>query len=141
MLAVPFSLIGAVWLLYVLGYNVSVATWVGVLALIGLDAETGVFMLLFLDLAYDSLSKNRSLTVKELEGAVIAGSAKRLRPKLMTVAAAATGLLPTMISSGTGSDVAKRIVAPMMGGLMISFLLELLIYPPLYYLWRKRSIR
>jgi Cu(I)/Ag(I) efflux system membrane protein CusA/SilA len=139
-LAVPFSLVGAVWLLYALGYNLSVATWVGMIALIGLDAETGVFMLLFLDLAYDEARQKATLERKGgLVDAIVDGAAKRLRPKLMTVATAFFGLLPTMLAIGTGSDVAKRIVAPMVGGLASSFVLELLVYPPLYFLW-KRSV-
>jgi Cu(I)/Ag(I) efflux system membrane protein CusA/SilA len=140
-LAVPFSLVGAVWLLYALGYNISVATWVGMIALVGLDAETGVFMLLFLDLAYQE-ARQKCLLHRDggLANAVVEGAAKRLRPKLMTVAAAFLGLLPTMLSIGTGSDVAKRIVAPMVGGLASSFVLELIVYPPLYFLWKRQSI-
>ena len=138
-LAVPFSLVGAVWLLYALGYNISVATWVGMIALVGLDAETGVFMLLFLDLAYEEARHKGSLGRKDgLADAIVAGAAKRLRPKLMTVATAFFGLMPAMLSIGTGSDVAKRIVAPMVGGLASSFVLELLVYPPLYLLWKRR---
>jgi copper/silver efflux system protein len=138
-LAVPFSLVGAVWLLYALGYNVSVATWVGMIALVGLDAETGVFMLLFLDLAYEEALQKGLLNRKGgLTDAIVEGAAKRLRPKLMTVAAAFFGLMPAMLTIGT-SDVAKRIVAPMIGGLASSFVLELLVYPPLYFLWKRRG--
>jgi copper/silver efflux system protein len=137
--AVPFSLVGAVWVLYTLGYNISVATWVGMIALVGLDAETGVFMLLFLDLAYAEAKRKGSLHQDQgLANAIVDGAAKRLRPKLMTVTAAFMGLLPTMLATGSGADVAKRIVAPMMGGLVSSFILELLVYPPLYFLWRRR---
>jgi Cu(I)/Ag(I) efflux system membrane protein CusA/SilA len=138
-LAVPFSLVGAVWLLYALGYNTSVATWVGMIALVGLDAETGVFMLLFLDLACEE-ARQRGLLGGErgLANAIVDGAAKRLRPKLMTVATAFLGLMPAMLAIGTGSDVAKRIVAPMVGGLASSFVLELLVYPPLYLLWKRR---
>jgi copper/silver efflux system protein len=140
-LAVPFSLVGAVWLLYALGYNVSVATWVGMIGLVGLDAETGVFMLLFLDLAYKE-ARQRGLLGQEggLTNAIVDGAAKRMRPKLMTVATAFLGLLPAMLAIGTGSDVAKRIVAPMVGGLASSFVLELLVYPPLYFLWKRRRV-
>jgi copper/silver efflux system protein len=139
-LAVPFSLVGAVWLLYALGYNVSVATWIGMIALVGLDAETGVFMLLFLDLAYEEASRRGLLgRAGGLEDAIVNGAARRLRPKLMTVATAFLGLLPAMLAIGTGSDVAKRIVAPMVGGLASSFVLELLVYPPLYFLWKRRG--
>lgn len=138
-LAVPFSLVGAVWLLYALGYNVSVATWVGMIALVGLDAETGVFMLLFLDLAYEE-ARQRGLLGREggLADAIVDGAAKRMRPKLMTVATAFLGLMPAMLAIGTGSDVAKRIVAPLVGGLASSFVLELLVYPPLYFLWKRQ---
>jgi Cu(I)/Ag(I) efflux system membrane protein CusA/SilA len=138
-LAVPFSLVGAVWLLYALGYNVSVATWVGMIALVGLDAETGVFMLLFLDLAFEE-ARQRGLLRREggLTDAIVDGAARRMRPKLMTVATAFLGLMPAMLAIGTGSDVAKRIVAPMVGGLASSFVLELLVYPPLYFLWKRQ---
>ena len=140
-LAVPFSLVGAVWLLFALGYNVSVATWIGMIALIGLDAETGVFMLLFLDLAYEE-ARTKGLLRRPggLADAIVEGAAKRMRPKLMTVAAAFLGLLPAMLAIGTGSDVAKRIVAPMVGGLASSFVLELLVYPPLYFLWKRQRV-
>jgi Cu(I)/Ag(I) efflux system membrane protein CusA/SilA len=137
MLAVPFSLIGAVWLLYVLGYNVSIAVWVGMIALMGLDAETGVFMLLFLDLAYhDAVRAGRMRTREDLREAIIHGAVKRIRPKLMTVSAAFMGLMPIMWSLGTGADMMKRVVAPMIGGLVTSFILELLVYPPIYEIWK-----
>jgi copper/silver efflux system protein len=140
MLAVPFSAVGAVWLLWLLDYNVSIAVWVGVIALLGLDAETGVFMLLFLDLSYDEY-KARGLIRDEkgLIEAIVHGAVKRVRPKAMTVCAAMLGLLPVMWSIGTGADVMKRIAAPMVGGLVTSFLLELLVYPAIYFLWRKRE--
>jgi Cu(I)/Ag(I) efflux system membrane protein CusA/SilA len=141
MLAVPFSAIGAVWLFYFLGYNVSIAAWVGMIALLGLDAETGVFMLLFLDLSYEE-AKRRGLlrTLAELDEAIVHGAVKRVRPKMMTVCAAFMGLLPIMWSTSAGSDVMKRIAAPMVGGLITSFLLELLVYPPIYKLWKRRSL-
>jgi Cu(I)/Ag(I) efflux system membrane protein CusA/SilA len=141
MLAVPFSAIGAIWLLYMLGYNISIAVWVGMIALMGLDAETGVFMLLFLDLSHDEAKKRGQLkTTGDLVEAIIHGAVKRVRPKAMTVAAAFIGLLPIMWSTGTGSDLMKRIAAPMVGGLVTSFLLELLVYPAIYYLWRKKEV-
>ncbi len=141
MLAVPFSAIGAVWLLYALGYNVSIAVWVGMIALMGLDAETGVFMLLFLDLSFDEAKKaGRLRTREELVEAIIHGAVKRVRPKAMTVFAAMLGLLPIMWSTGTGADLMKRIAAPMIGGLVTSFAMELLVYPAVYFLWRKRQI-
>jgi Cu(I)/Ag(I) efflux system membrane protein CusA/SilA len=139
LLAVPFSLIGAVWYLWILGYHVSIAVWVGMIALMGLDAETGVFMLLFLDLSYhDAVRKGKMKTYQDLKDAVIHGAVKRLRPKMMTVTAAMMGLLPIMWSMGTGADMMKRIAAPMIGGLVTSFILELLVYPPIYTLWKWR---
>lgn len=138
LMAVPFSLVGAVGLLYILDYNVSVAVWVGMIALMGLDAETGVFMLLYLDLSYeDAKKKGRLRNREELIEAVVHGAVHRVRPKIMTVLAAMMGLLPIMWSDGTGSDVMKRIAAPMVGGLVTSFILELLVYPPLYMLWKE----
>ncbi len=140
MLAVPFSVVGAVWLMYFLGYNVSIAAWVGMIALMGLDAETGVFMLLFLDLSYDEAKKQGRLsTLGELHEAIIHGAVKRVRPKMMTVTAAFMGLMPIMWSVGTGADVMKRVAAPMVGGLATSFLMELLVYPAIYLLWKWNS--
>jgi Cu(I)/Ag(I) efflux system membrane protein CusA/SilA len=142
MLAVPFSAIGAIWLFYILGYNVSIAAWVGMIALLGLDAETGVFMLLFLDLSYDEYKRSGKLrTIADLDEAIVHGAVKRARPKMMTVAAAFMGLLPIMWSTSAGADVMKRIAAPMLGGLATSFLLELLVYPAVFKLWKKRTIR
>jgi Cu(I)/Ag(I) efflux system membrane protein CusA/SilA len=139
MLAVPFSLIGAVWYLWLLNYNISIAVWVGMIALMGLDAETGVFMLLFLDLSYnDAVRKGKMKTYQELEEAIIHGAVKRIRPKMMTVMAAMMGLVPIMWSLGTGADMMKRIAAPMIGGLVTSFILELLVYPPIYAFWKWR---
>jgi len=137
MLAVPFSVIGAVWLIYLLGYNISIAVWVGMIALMGLDAETGVFMLLFLDLSYnDAVRAGKMRTKEDLREAVIHGAVKRIRPKMMTVCAAFMGLMPVMWSLGTGADMMKRVVAPMIGGLFTSFILELLVYPPIYEMWK-----
>lgn len=133
LLAVPFSAVGAVWLLWALGYNISIGVWVGLIALLGLDAETGIFMLLYLDLAYDEL-KPRSR--EELREAIYHGAVKRVRPKVMTVACAFFGLVPIMWSTGAGADVMKRIAAPMIGGLFTSFLMELLVYPAIYYRWK-----
>jgi copper/silver efflux system protein len=137
LLAVPFSVVGAVWLMWALGYNVSIAAWVGMIALMGLDAETGVFMLLFLDLAYDEAKGKGLLRNREdLEEAIVHGAVKRVRPKMMTVTAAFMGLMPIMWSTGTGADVMKRIAAPMVGGLATSFVMELLVYPAIYLLWK-----
>jgi copper/silver efflux system protein len=141
MLAVPFSAIGAVWLLWLLDYNVSIAVWVGLIALMGLDAETGVFMLLFLDLSYDEAKRGGRLrTPGDLVEAIIHGAVKRVRPKAMTVFAAFIGLLPIMWSTGIGADLMKRIAAPMVGGLVTSFILELLVYPAVFYLWRRKGL-
>jgi Cu(I)/Ag(I) efflux system membrane protein CusA/SilA len=142
MLAVPFSAIGAIWLFYLLDYNVSIAAWVGMIALLGLDAETGVFMLLFLDLSHDSYKQRGMLrTAQDLDEAIVHGAVKRVRPKMMTVAATFMGLLPIMWATSAGSDVMKRIAAPMIGGLATSFLLELLVYPAVYKLWKMRELR
>jgi copper/silver efflux system protein len=141
MLAVPFSAVGAIWLLYLLGYNVSIAVWVGMIALMGLDAETGVFMLLFLDLSHDEAkAAGRLRTTWDLVEAIIHGAVKRVRPKAMTVSAAFIGLLPIMGSTGTGADLMKRIAAPMVGGLVTSFVMELLVYPAIYFLWRRKGL-
>jgi Cu(I)/Ag(I) efflux system membrane protein CusA/SilA len=141
LLAVPFSAIGAIWLLFALGYSVSIATWVGLIALMGLDAETGVFMLLFLDLSWDERVKAGLMKTKaDLEEAIVHGAVKRVRPKMMTVMAAFVGLLPIMLSQGTGADMMKRVAAPMIGGLATSFLLELLVYPAVYAIWKERSV-
>ncbi len=142
LLAVPFSAVGAVWLLYLLHYNMSVAVWVGLIGLLSIDAETGVFMLLYLDLAWeDARMRNRLRTIDDLRQAIVNGAAKRLRPKFMTFATTCIGLLPVMWSMGPGSDVMKRIAAPMVGGILTSFLLELLVYPVIYELWRQRSLQ
>ncbi|MFZ5475904.1 MAG: efflux RND transporter permease subunit [Myxococcota bacterium] len=138
LLAVPFSLIGAVWLLWALDYNMSVAVWVGMIALAGLDAETGVVMLLYLTLAHARHGAMR--TFRDLEDAIVEGAARRVRPKLMTVLCAMIGLLPVLWSTGTGADVMKRIAAPMVGGLVTSFLLELLVYPAIFAIWKARSL-
>jgi Cu(I)/Ag(I) efflux system membrane protein CusA/SilA len=141
LMAVPFSIIGAVWFLYILGYNLSIAVGVGIIALMGLDAETGVFMLLFLDLSYDDAKAKGLLRNKaDLIEAIIHGAVKRVRPKAMTVFAATFGLVPIMWSVGAGADVMKRIAAPMVGGLVTSFALELLVYPAVYMLWKQRSL-
>ncbi len=140
--AVPFSVVGAVWLLWLLDYNVSIAVWVGMIALMGLDAETGVFMLLFLDLAHDEAKREGRLRDRaDLVEAIVHGAVKRARPKAMTVCAAFLGLLPIMWSTGAGADVMKRIAAPMVGGLATSFVLELVVYPAIYLLWKERELR
>jgi Cu(I)/Ag(I) efflux system membrane protein CusA/SilA len=141
-LAVPFSLIGAVWLLWLLGYHLSVAVWIGMIALAGLDAETGVVMLLYLRLSHDARLRTGQLrTEAELDDAIVEGAAKRIRPKVMTVMTMLIGLLPVLWSSGTGADVMRRVAAPMVGGLVSSFLLELLVYPAIYAVWKRRHLR
>lgn len=142
LLAVPFSAIGAVWFLYLAGYNMSVAVWVGMIALLGIDAETGVFMLLYLDLAWEEAMRDGRLRhIADLREAIVQGAAKRVRPKFMTFATTCVGLFPIMWATGAGSDVMKRIAAPMVGGIFTSFLLELLVYPAIYEVWRGASLR
>jgi copper/silver efflux system protein len=141
LLAVPFSLVGAFWALHLLGYNLSVAVWVGLIALAGLDAETGVVMLLYLDLAYEQWrNEGRMKSLQDLRDAIYHGAVKRVRPKAMTAAVIIAGLLPIMWSHGAGADVMKRIATPMIGGVITSTLMELLIYPAVFYLWRSRRV-
>jgi copper/silver efflux system protein len=142
LLAVPFSLVGSFWLLYLLNYNMSIAVWVGIIALAGLDAETGVVMLLYLELAYDKWKKEGKLaSIADLKDAIMFGAVKRIRPKIMTVGVILAGLIPVMFSHGAGSDVMKRIAAPMVGGVITSTILELIIYPAIYMLWKGREFR
>jgi len=140
LLAVPFSLVGTVWYLYLLGYNMSLAVWVGIIALAGLSAETGVVMLLYLDQAYEATKKIGALTISRLKEAIDHGAVKRVRPKIMTASVIIAGLLPIMWSPGTGSAVMKRIAAPMVGGVLTSVIMELVVFPAIYYLWRKRAL-
>ena len=142
LLAVPFSLVGAFWLLYLLNYNMSIAVWVGIIALAGLDAETGVIMLLYLDLAYAKWKKEGRLnSVQDLKDAIMHGAVQRIRPKIMTVSVILAGLIPIMFSHGTGSDVMKRIAAPMVGGVVTSTILELIIYPAIFLIWKSRALK
>ncbi len=142
LLAVPFSAVGAVWLLYVLGYNLSIGVWVGLIALMGVDAETGVFMLLYLDLAFEERRlAGRMRSLSDLREAIVHGAVKRIRPKFMTVATMFVGLAPIMWSTGAGADVMKRIAAPMIGGIFTSFLLELAVYPAIYEVWKWQSVK
>ena len=141
LLAVPFSLVGAFWMLHLSGYNLSVAVWVGIIALAGLDAETGVVMLLYLDLAFDDWKRTGRLnTTVDLRDAIYHGAVKRVRPKVMTAAVIIGGLLPILWSHGTGADVMKRIAMPMVGGVVTSTIMELLVYPAIFYLWRRRGL-
>jgi Cu(I)/Ag(I) efflux system membrane protein CusA/SilA len=142
LLAVPFSLVGSFWLLYLLNYNMSIAVWVGIIALAGLDAEMGVIMLLYLELAYEGWKREGKLkSPDDLREAVMQGAVKRIRPKIMTVSVILAGLIPIMFSHGAGSDVMKRIAAPMVGGVITSTILELIIYPAIYMLWKGRAFR
>jgi Cu(I)/Ag(I) efflux system membrane protein CusA/SilA len=137
LLAVPFSAVGAIWLVYLLGYNMSIGVWVGLIALLGVDAETGVFMLLYLDLAYEKArAEGRLRSLRDLQHAILEGAVKRVRPKVMTVATMFLGLVPILWATGSGSDVMKRIAAPMIGGIFTSFLLELVVYPAVYEVWK-----
>ena len=140
LLAVPFSAIGAIWFLYFLGYNMSIAVWVGLIALMGVDAETGMFMLLYLDIAYhEAEGRGQMRGWHDLKEAILHGAVKRLRPKVMTVGVMFTGLVPIMWSTGSGADVMKRIAAPMVGGIFTSFILELAVYPAIYAIWKWHS--
>jgi len=142
LLAVPFSLVGTFWFLYFLGYNLSIAVWVGIIALAGLDAETGVVMLLYLDHAYDEWKKKGLMsTTMHLKDAIHHGAVQRVRPKIMTASVIIAGLVPIMWSHGTGADVMKRIAAPMVGGVVTSVILELLVYPAIYFLWKSRALK
>jgi len=140
--AVPFSLVGSFWLLYLLGYNMSIAVWIGLIALAGLDAETGVVMLLYLDIAYKQWrDEGRLNTEADLREAIMHGAVKRIRPKIMTVTVILAGLAPIMFSHGTGSDVMRRIAAPMVGGVVTSTIMELLIYPAIFAVWKGWGMR
>ena len=142
LLAVPFSLVGSFWLLYFLNYNLSIAVWVGIIALAGLDAETGVVMLLYLDLAYERWKKEGHLKgIGDLKEAIMFGAVKRIRPKVMTVSVILAGLVPIMFSHGTGADIMKRIAAPMVGGVITSMIMELVIYPTIYLIWKGREFK
>jgi copper/silver efflux system protein len=141
MLAVPFSLVGAFWAIYLCGYNLSVAVWVGIIALAGLDAETGVVMLLYLDLAFAEWKKLGALnTTGDLRNAIYHGAVKRVRPKAMTACVIIAGLAPILWSHGAGADVMKRIATPMVGGVITSTIMELAVYPAIYFLWRSREL-
>ncbi|HEX9146421.1 MAG TPA: efflux RND transporter permease subunit, partial [Candidatus Binatia bacterium] len=123
-------------------YNMSVAVWVGIIALAGVDAETGVIMLLYLEHAYEKWrGEGRMRNLRDLQEAIIEGAVKRIRPKVMTIMAILMGLLPIMWSHGAGADVMKRIAAPMIGGVITSFLLELLVYPAIFEVWRGWGLR
>ena len=141
MLSLPFALVGGVWAMWLLNYNLSIAVAVGFIALAGVAAETGVVMLLYLDHAWEGITRDgRKPTLDELVGAIEHGAVNRLRPKLMTVAAIMLGLLPALWSHGTGAEVVQRIAAPMVGGMLTSTILTLVVIPALYYIWRRRAL-
>jgi Cu(I)/Ag(I) efflux system membrane protein CusA/SilA len=142
MLSVPLALVGSIWLLYLDGYNLSVAVWIGLIALAGVSAETGVVMLLYLDLAYDQWKREGKMrTVTDLRDAIYHGAVKRVRPKTMTAAVIVGGLLPILWSHGAGADVMKRIATPMIGGIITSTVMELIVFPAIFFLWRSRRIQ
>ena len=141
MLSLPFSMVGGVWFIYLLGYNLSVAVGVGFIALAGVAAETGVIMLIYLDHAYkDRMDRGEMRSLKDLYEAIIVGAVDRVRPKMMTVVAIMAGLLPILWGTGTGSQVMKRIAAPMVGGMISSTILTLVVIPAIYFLWKQREI-
>jgi len=142
MLSVPLALVGSFWMLYLYGYNLSVAVWIGLIALAGVSAETGVVMLLYLDLAYDQwVHEGKMRNRFELRDAIYHGAVKRVRPKAMTAAVIIAGLLPILWSHGAGADVMKRIATPMIGGIVTSTVMELLVFPAIYFLWRSRRLK
>ena len=141
-LSVPFSLVGAIWYLHALGYHLSIAVWVGLIALAGVAAETGVIMVMFLDDACARRQReNRLQSLADLREAIIEGAVLRVRPKIMTASAIILGLLPIMWSQGTGADVMKRIAAPMIGGMVTATVLTLLVIPVIYFIWRRRQLK
>jgi Cu(I)/Ag(I) efflux system membrane protein CusA/SilA len=142
LLAVPFSLVGATWMLYALGYHLSLAVWVGIIALAGLDAETGLVMLLYLDTSFERFrAEGRMRNRDDLWHAIHDGAVKRIRPKMMTVMAAGVGLMPLLWAHGAGADTMRRLAAPMLGGLTTSFIMELLIYPVIFYIAKGLAMR
>jgi len=142
LLTLPISLIGAIWFIYFAGFNMSVAVWVGIIALLGVNAETGVIMLLYLDISYDKYVKKGVMnSMVDLRESIIDGAVRRIRPKMMTVLTTMFGLLPILIGLGTGSDVMKRIAAPMVGGIISSMFVVLIVYPSVYYVIKRREVR
>ena len=142
MLSVPFSLVGSFWLIYLLHYNLSVAVWISLIALAGVSAETGVVMLLYLDLAFEEWRNRGALrNLADLRDAIYHGAVRRVRPKAMTACVIVAGLMPIMWSHGTGADVMKRIAVPTIGGIVTSVIMELAVYPAVFYLWRSRNLR
>jgi Cu(I)/Ag(I) efflux system membrane protein CusA/SilA len=141
MLSLPFALVGGIWLIWLLGYNWSVAVAIGFIALAGVAAETGVVMLIYLDHAWKARTAHGRGSLWDLYEAVMEGGAERVRPKMMTVTAITAGLLPILWGTGTGASVMKRIAAPMVGGMISSTLLTLLVIPAIYSLWRQQEVK
>jgi Cu(I)/Ag(I) efflux system membrane protein CusA/SilA len=142
MLAVPFSLVGAFWFLWMLDYNLSLGVVIGMIALAGLDAETGMVMLLYLDNSFDrATAEGRMRSSADLLAAVHDGAVMRIRPKTMTVATAFIGLVPLLWAAGTGADLMRRLAAPMIGGLLVSFAMELVVYPVVFYLVKNVQLK
>ncbi len=142
LLALPFSMVGAIWYLYFAGYHLSVAVWVGIIALLGVSAETGVVMLLYLDIAYDNWVRRGDMkNLADLRHSIFEGAVKRIRPKMMTVMVLFFGLLPILIGHGAGADVMKRIAAPMAGGIFTSLVMELTMFPAIFYVIKKRGMK
>jgi Cu(I)/Ag(I) efflux system membrane protein CusA/SilA len=141
MVSLPFSLVGGFWLIYLLGYNLSVAVGVGFIALAGLATETGIVMLVYLDEVFKRrTAAGQMISMPDLHAAIVEGAVERVRPKVMTVATTLIGLLPIMAGTGAGSQIMKRIAAPMVGGLLTSAVMTLIIIPVIYYFWRSRTI-
>jgi Cu(I)/Ag(I) efflux system membrane protein CusA/SilA len=142
MLSIPLALVGSFWLLYLDGYNLSVAVWIGLIALAGVSAETGVVMLLYLDLAYEQWKREGKMrSTADLRDAIYHGAVKRVRPKTMTASVIIAGLLPILWSHGAGADVMKRIATPMIGGIVTSTVMELIVFPAIFFLWRSRRLQ
>ncbi len=140
-LALPFSMVGATWFLYLAGYHLSVAVWVGIIALLGVSAEMGVVMLLYLEIAYENMKKEGLLTsLEKLKEAIFQGAVRRIRPVVMTVSVLLLGLLPILIGHGSGSDVMKRIAAPMFGGIITALIIQLAFYPAIFYVIKKKQV-
>ena len=141
LLSLPFSMVGAIWFLFFAGYNTSVAVWVGIIALLGVSAEIGVIMLLYLDISYEKMKRSGLLnSLNDLKKAIFEGASKRIRPIMMTVMTTMLGLLPILIGTGSGSDVMKRIAAPMVGGILTAFIMGLTLFPAIFYVVKKKEV-
>lgn len=142
LLTIPFSLVGAIWYVHFLNYDLSIAVWIGMIALAGVAVETGIIMIIFLDEACARRQqKNQLHTLQDLREAILEGAVLRVRPKMMTASAIMLGLLPIMWSQGTGADVMKRIAAPMIGGMVSSTILTLLVIPALFLIWKRWKLK